>query len=92
MPLRRRDMIVADAVIGLLLVLALNSFRTRPVATPDSAVHRPLREALTRGEKREAVEQGCVVCHSATARPLPPKHPPKEQCLICHPWRQGPAP
>jgi hypothetical protein len=89
MPLRPRDIAFAAAAGGLLLVLALNSFRDKPKSTPLNDRHRPFREALARGDKREAVEKGCVSCHNAASRPLPPKHPPKEQCLICHPLQQA---
>ncbi len=89
MPLRPRDVVFAAAAGGLLLVLALNSFRAKPVATPDSADHRPFAAALARGEKRETVEKGCLACHNPAKRPLSAKHPPKEQCLLCHPLVQA---
>jgi len=89
MPMRKRDLGFIAVVGGLLLVLILNSFREKPRSTPDTDKHRPFREALAKGEKREAVESGCVSCHSAATRLLPPKHPPKEQCLICHPFLQA---
>jgi len=89
MLLRKRDLCFIAVAGVLLLVLVLNSFRDKPKSTPDNDRHRPFREALARGEKREAVEKGCVNCHSATTRPLPPKHPPKEQCLICHALQQA---
>jgi mono/diheme cytochrome c family protein len=82
MPLRPRDIAFAAAAGGLVLVLALNSVRAKPVATPDSADHRPFAAALARGERRETVEQGCGACHGPTSRPLSAKHPPKEQCLL----------
>lgn len=89
MPLRKRDFGFIVFVGLLLLVLVLNTFRVKPKITPDNDRHRPFREALTRGDRREAVEKGCVNCHNIAARPLPPKHPPKEQCLICHPLQQA---
>jgi mono/diheme cytochrome c family protein len=85
MPLRPRDITFAAIIGGLLLVLALNSLRTRPRATPDTPDHRPFAAALARGAQRGAVEKGCVACHGPASRPLPANHPPKEQCLICHP-------
>ena len=89
MPLRKRDLgFIAFAGV-MLLVLILNSFRDKPKRTPDNDRHRPFFEALARGEKREAVEKGCVNCHNAVSRPLPPRHPPKEQCLICHALQQA---
>jgi hypothetical protein len=47
-------------------------------------MHRPFLEAVARGESRQDVEKGCVSCHNDRAIPLPRKHPPKEQCLLCH--------
>ena len=29
-------------------------------------------------------EKGCTSCHNPQTAPLPRRHPPKEQCLICH--------
>lgn len=86
MPLRKRDLVFIAVGGGLLLVLALNAFRDRPKSIPDNDRHRPFRETLAKDEKRQTVEMGCVTCHSAATRPLPPKHPPTEQCLICHPF------
>ena len=89
MPLRKRDLGFIAVVGGLVLVLILNSFRDKPTSTPANDRHRPFQEALAKGDRRELVEKGCVTCHSAVARPLPPKHPHKEQCLICHPFQQA---
>ena len=89
MPLRKRDLGFIAVAGVLLLVLVLNTFRDKPERTSDNDRHRPFFEALARGEKRETVEKGCVSCHNAASRPLPPKHPPKEQCLICHPLQQA---
>jgi mono/diheme cytochrome c family protein len=89
MTIRPRDIAFTAAAGGLLLLLAFNSLRARPVAMPDSTPHRPFAAALARGEQREAVEKGCVACHSPASRPLSAKHPPKEQCLICHPPVKG---
>jgi cbb3-type cytochrome oxidase cytochrome c subunit len=88
MSLRKRDLGFIAVAGSLLLVLGLNTFRDKPKSTPNTDRHRPIREALAKGDRREAVEKGCVNCHSAAVRPLPPKHPPKEQCLICHPFQQ----
>ena len=89
MPLRKRDLGFVAVVAVILLALALNSFRDKPKSTPATDSHRPFSEALLKGEKREVVEKGCVSCHGAAGRPLPPKHPPKEQCLICHPFQKA---
>lgn len=85
MVLRKRDFGFLLVVGGVLIVLILATFREKPKGTPDNAQHRLFREAMARGERREVVEKGCEECHSKAARPLPASHPPKEQCLICHP-------
>ncbi|NVN98220.1 MAG: cytochrome C [Geobacteraceae bacterium] len=89
MPMRSRDIAFAASAGGLLLVLALNSFRAKPVAMPVSIDHRPFAAALAIGEKREVVEKGCLSCHNPTIRPLSSNHPPKKQCLICHALQQS---
>lgn len=89
MPLRKRDLGFIAVVGGLVLVLILNSSRDKPTCTPVNDRHRPFLEALVKGDRREVVEKECVTCHSVEARTLPPNHPPKEQCLICHPFQQA---
>ncbi|HUL29690.1 MAG TPA: cytochrome C, partial [Thermodesulfobacteriota bacterium] len=51
---------------------------------PADEKHRAFYEAMEKGHNRIEVEKECVTCHSTQAIPLPEKHPPKEQCLICH--------
>lgn len=87
--MRKRDLGFIAVTGGLLLVLLLNPFQSKPKSTANSDRHRKFSEALAKGEQREAVEKGCVTCHNAATMPLPPKHPPKEQCLICHPFQQA---
>jgi hypothetical protein len=73
------------AVIGVVLALLLVSTgRGKPKKVPTDERHRPFLEAVARGDRREEVEKGCAACHNDRAIPLPQKHPPKEQCLICH--------
>jgi hypothetical protein len=89
MQLRKRDVGFIGVVAILLLILILNSFRDKPKSTPLNDRHRPFRDAISRGDMREGVEKGCVACHDVASRPLPSEHPPKEQCLICHPLQQN---
>ena len=84
MRITRRDWVFIAIVGALLALLLVNSFKDKPKSVPDDGKHRPFIEALARGEQREAVEKRCVRCHNTGALPLPSKHPPKEQCLICH--------
>ena len=73
------------AVIGVVLALLLvSSRRGKPKKVPADERHRTFLEAMAKGDSREEVEKGCAACHNDRAIPLPRKHPPKEQCLICH--------
>jgi len=77
------------AIMGVvLIVLLLSTVREKPRKMPSDDNHRPFSEALAKGGDRATVEKGCVVCHDPKAISLPAGHPPKEQCLICHPPRR----
>lgn len=89
MRISKRDLGFLVVVGVLLLALGLNTFRDKPKSIPDNDRHRLFREALARGEKREAVEKLCVNCHNSATRPLSLQHPPKEQCLICHAFQKA---
>jgi hypothetical protein len=80
-----RDWIFIAVIAIVLGVLLFSTLRKMPAKTPADAVHRPFLQALARGTSREDVERKCPGCHNPQAFPLPAKHPPKEQCLICHP-------
>jgi len=82
--MKRRDLIFLLLAAVIVAVLVLGTRGDEAPRLPDDGNHRPFAAALARGGKRAAVEAGCVTCHNSRQRPLPPKHPPKEQCLICH--------
>ena len=84
MPITGKDASFIAIVLALLAILLVSTFRDKPKKVPADDKHRRFRDALARGEQRETLEKGCVTCHNAGSLPLPPKHPPKEQCLICH--------
>lgn len=84
MKLGKRDVLFLVLIVALVAVLARHRGSEQGKPVPLDAVHRPFQEALANGAAREATEQGCVRCHATAARPLPPGHPPKEQCLYCH--------
>ncbi len=78
-----------DWLIGAVVVVALGAFimstgheKARRVPADDK--HRPFYETVQKGGNRVQAERGCLACHNSQAIPLPKKHPPKEQCLICH--------
>ena len=82
----RRDLL-AVAVIALLLgVLLLSGVMNKARPVPGDASHRPLLWRLAAGGVRAELERECTSCHSSGGgTPLSSTHPPKEQCLICHP-------
>ena len=69
-------------VLIVVLILSTGHEKTRPVPADDK--HRPFSEAMEKGADRADVERRCVTCHNPGANPLSRKHPPKEECLICH--------
>ena len=76
------------AVIGVILaVLLMKTGGDIPRKVPSDEKHGPLVDAVKRGKSREEVEKVCVSCHNIRAVLLPKKHPPKEQCLLCHPGK-----
>ncbi len=74
--------IAAIAVVFVVLIMSTAREKTKPVPFDDK--HRAFYEAMKKGQDRIEVERGCITCHNSRAIPLPKKHPPKEQCLICH--------
>jgi hypothetical protein len=87
-----RDRIFITIIVMVLMLLLFATLRKRPPATPADATHLPFLQALGRGESRTEVERRCPECHNPRDLPFPGKHPPKEQCLICHrPAEPGPV-
>jgi cytochrome c5 len=85
MRVNRRDFIAIAAVVLLAAVLIIaGTGREKAKVVPPDQTHRPFYEAIEKGADRSEIERGCPACHNAQANPLPKKHPPKEQCLICH--------
>ena len=72
------------AVVLVFTVLILSTVHEKARRVPIDNIHRAFYEAMEKGENRIAVEKDCIACHKPPANPLPRKHPPKEQCLICH--------
>ncbi len=85
MKIARRDILVVGSVILLLIALIfVSTAQKKPEGVPFDNKHRPFYEAMQRGSHRIETEKGCTICHNPQAIPLPKKHPPKEQCLVCH--------
>ncbi len=84
MKVMRRDLsaIVAAAVVIVMLIMITAREKAKSVPADDK--HRAFYEAVEKGGDRVEVERACITCHNSQAIPLPKKHPPKEQCLICH--------
>jgi len=84
MKVTKREWLTIAAVAVVLAVLIMSTAREKAKRVPADEKHRAFYEAVAKGRNRIEAERGCVTCHSAQAIPLPEKHPPKEQCLICH--------
>ncbi len=81
--LRKIDWFTLGIVAAVIVVLILGA-RERAKQVPLDNKHRPFFAALEKGLGRADVERRCVICHNPNSLRLPEKHPPKEQCLICH--------
>jgi len=89
MRVTKRDFLAIGALallVALLLVTGIGREKAKMVPVDDR--HRPFYEAMAKGASRIETEKGCTTCHNPQAHPLPEKHPPKEQCLICHKLRR----
>jgi len=84
MRVTKRDLLTIAAVVLVLVVLIMSTAREKGKQVPADDKHRAFYEAMKKGWDRMEVERGCITCHNSQAIPLPKKHPPKEQCLICH--------
>jgi len=84
MKVTKRDLLTIAAVVLVLVVLIISTAREKAKQVPADDKHRAFYEAMEKSGDRNEVERGCVTCHNSQAIPLPKKHPPKEQCLICH--------
>ncbi len=84
MKVTKRDLLAIAAVILVLVVLIISTTREKAKRVPADDKHRAFYEAMEKGGDRIEVEKACITCHNSQAISLPKKHPPKEQCLICH--------
>jgi hypothetical protein len=80
MKARRIDLLAIGVGVIVVVVLILVTGKEKAKWIPTDEKHRPFYEAVKRGDNRAGIEGGCVSCHKT----FPPKHPPKEQCLLCH--------
>ncbi len=85
MRVAKRDFFAIMAAVLLAAVLIIVSTSGEKAGmVPADDTHRPFNEAMKKSSDRIETEKGCTTCHNQQAHPLPKKHPPKEQCLICH--------
>ena len=84
MKVTKRDLLAIAAVAVVIVVLIMITGQEKTKRVPADDKHRAFYEAVKKGGDRIEVERGCITCHNSQAIPLPTKHPPKEQCLICH--------
>ncbi len=85
MKIAKRDLIVLGSIILILVALIfVSTVQKKPKGVPVDDKHRVFYEELQKGSNRIETEKGCTLCHNPRVIPLPKRHPPKEQCLVCH--------
>ena len=84
MKVTKRNFLTIAVIAVVIVLLIMSTIREKGKPVPFDGKHRAFYEATKKGENRIEVEKGCLICHNPQAIPLPKKHPPKEQCLICH--------
>ena len=80
----KRDLFTIAGVLILLVLLIFAGTRNKAKEIPADEKHLAFFTAIKEGQERIAVETKCTTCHNNQKLPLSKKHPPKEQCLICH--------
>jgi hypothetical protein len=81
MSLKQRDSYFIVAILAVILMLAFGAIKDNGRDTPYDETHWPSYLAVKQGQPRDVVEKRCTECHLIR---FIDKHPPKEQCLICH--------
>ena len=84
MKVSKRNLLIIAAILFILTALIMSIVQKKPKGVPFDNLHRPFYEAIQKGSPKTQIETGCTACHRPQSIPLPKKHPPKEQCLICH--------
>jgi cbb3-type cytochrome oxidase cytochrome c subunit len=84
MKMTKRDLLTIAAVAVVLVVLIMITTHEKAKRVPIDDKHLTFYEAMEKGRDKIEAEKGCITCHNPLAIALPKKHPPKEQCLICH--------
>ena len=84
MKVTKRDFLTIAVIAVVIIVLIISTTREKGKPVPLDDKHRAFYEAMKKGADRVDVEKACIGCHNSQAIRLPKKHPPKEQCLICH--------
>jgi hypothetical protein len=91
MQLGKRDSVFLAAVMGIVALLALGTLFGKGQPTPFDELHWSSYRAVKNGKNQAEVERGCADCHTRKSLAYLKKHPPKEQCLICHKLIKEPA-
>jgi hypothetical protein len=91
MQLGKRDTVFIAVVVGVVGVLAFGNLFGKGQATPFDELHWSSYRSLKDGKSQAEVERACADCHTKRSLAYTKKHPPKEQCLICHKLIKDPA-
>lgn len=78
------DYVMIAVLAALVAVLIIFPSKGKGKHVPVDPKHLPIYDSIKEGRTQAETELVCVTCHGKSLMPLPPNHPPKEQCLICH--------
>jgi hypothetical protein len=91
MSLSTRDSLFVVVVLCVVAVLAFGTLFGKGQDTPFDELHWPGYRAIKNGVRQAEVERACADCHTKSSLAYSKKHPPKEQCLMCHKLIKEPA-
>ena len=80
--MKKRDILLILGGIIILVVLWMAPEESTTYVPKDNTHLRFYQIAKQDGTK--AAEKFCEDCHKPDGVPFPPKHPPKNRCLLCH--------
>jgi hypothetical protein len=84
MKITKRDWIFISVIVVVLGALFVGKNKQKSRDTPYDDKHAYFHEAMGKGGDRMDIEKKCATCHGPQGISLSKRHPPKEQCMICH--------
>jgi hypothetical protein len=80
----KKDWIAIAVIAAVLAAVLAGTLKQKAKNVPHDEKHIHFNEVMLKGGDRMEAEKRCITCHGVQSIPLPPAHPPKEHCLLCH--------